>query len=487
MNASTVQVVIWHRDRPFTFTLPAPTRVPVRQLVLQLLTLAGEALPESGWWLQAGGLRLDPEAAPPYQETPTGYRCELTVVEEKAGDRTVAGVSQPAVEAEEEDLLCESATDLVLPGVQGEIAEEETTDSLLDESEEDFDEEMPVPPARRRARTIEASAPAVKKGKGGKASVAVDEDEDEASAPAASTRWGQSAAPDPRRRHNATVRYYSQMNPDRVYPLVVILSREQLEAVRRKGVKEGKQELSLRSEADVEVEPVLPGCYCYPPRRTASVRDDQAECRFWVVPHVRGPVRGAVVQFKQDGAHLAEIPLEISVVDSAFVRLAALATLCLPFVTALLRHFELDFESQLTKRFSVYLTLLNYLISVLRPEWLALGLVGLTAVAAWWVRPRERESFWDLARNQSAGRGWWRQTVEAVQGGMRQGLRIGLLSGGVGLLLSGAIVGLAVYQERWEQTSVTAQYLLLAFPAAAAALGWLVGFAVAFFEEWGAE
>lgn len=463
MNASTVQVVIWHRDRPFTFTLPAPTRVPVRQLVLQLLTLAGEALPESGWWLQAGGLRLDPEAAPPYQETPTGYRCELTVVEEKAGagDRTVAGVSQPAVEAEEEDLLCESATDFALPGVSGEITEEEAGASDLDEDWEA--EEAPSRKTAGKHRSIEASAPA------------------------ASTRWGRSAGPGLRRVHNATVRYYSQMNPDRVYPLVIILSREQLEAVRKKGVSEGKKELSLQSEADVEVEPVLPGCYCYPPRRTASVRDDQAECRFWVVPHVRGPVRGAAVHFKQDGTHLAEIPLEISVVDSAFVRLAALATVCLPFITALLRHFELDFESQLTRRFSVYLTLLNYLISVLRPEWLALGLVGLTAVAAWWVRPRERESFWDLARNQSAGRGWWRQTVEAVQGGMRQGLRIGLLSGGVGLLLSGAIVGLAVYQERWEQTSVNAQYLLLAFPAAAAALGWLVGFAVAFFEEWGAE
>src|SRR5437764_9150477 len=40
----------------------------------------------------------------------------------------------------------------------------------------------------------------------------------------------------PARTHRATVRYYSRMNPQRVYPLLVLITRDLVERVRKKHI-----------------------------------------------------------------------------------------------------------------------------------------------------------------------------------------------------------------------------------------------------------
>ncbi|MBX9579866.1 MAG: protein kinase [Gemmataceae bacterium] len=109
---------------------------------------------------------------------------------------------------------------------------------------------------------------------------------DPRSAPAAKRKSRSRAGAVTRR---ATVRYYSRMAPDRAYPLLVVLSAEQVAEVVQRAVKQAVSGGFAVPEGAVEVEPVLPGCDCYPPRDELTVADGApAEARFWVVPRVRG-------------------------------------------------------------------------------------------------------------------------------------------------------------------------------------------------------
>src|SRR5262249_1806222 len=70
----------------------------------------------------------------------------------------------------------------------------------------------------------------------------------------------------------ATVRYYNQMNPMKTYPLLVVISKKELEKIRQAHVDQ-KTGGSFKVEKDsvVEIEPILPGCNCYPPKREVRI------------------------------------------------------------------------------------------------------------------------------------------------------------------------------------------------------------------------
>jgi hypothetical protein len=117
---------------------------------------------------------------------------------------------------------------------------------------------------------------------------------------------------------------------------------------------------------------------------------------FWVVPHVLGKVMHARVMVRQNGASLAEVPLQMSVVKQSLTLLAGALGLVLPFVLLLLKHFELDFESQLKDGFSLYAQLAQWLLRALTPEVLGGLLLATTAALYLWLRPRRRDVFWDV-------------------------------------------------------------------------------------------
>jgi hypothetical protein len=195
----------------------------------------------------------------------------------------------------------------------------------------------------------------------------------------------------------ATVRYYHRMNPERMFPLVVILSRKAVEEVVKRGVSQAHSE-RFRVEADsvVEVESVLPGCACFPPKEQVAVRQETVCVTFWVVPHVLGKIMHARVVVRQEGRVLAEVPLEACVARQTLTVLLGGLGLVLPFVLLLLKHFHLDFESQLNDGFGLYAQAASWAVRSLSPEVLA-GLLVAAAVGAYlWLRPRRRDVFWDV-------------------------------------------------------------------------------------------
>jgi hypothetical protein len=218
-----------------------------------------------------------------------------------------------------------------------------------------------------------------------------------AAAPQAEVTAPPAARTPPLVERRATVRYYSRMNPERTFPLLVVLSRKAIEEVVKRGVAQGQSEAFRVEEGSlVELEPILPGCACYPAKETVRVGASETTTTFWVVPHVLGKVMQARVVVRQGGTVLAEVPLEVRVARQSATLLLGGLSLVLPFVLLVLKHFKLDFESQLEDGFGLYAQLLGWALNVLTPELLGGLLLAGTAALYFWLRPRRRDVFWDV-------------------------------------------------------------------------------------------
>ncbi len=196
----------------------------------------------------------------------------------------------------------------------------------------------------------------------------------------------------------ATVRYYTRMNPDRMFPLLVVLSAYQIEQVVKKAVKQAESEaFRVEEGSTVVVEPVLPGCDCYPPRHTLAVSAKDAVTEtFWVVPRVLGRVHGARVLIRQGDRVLAEVPLDVRVHKQTLALVFGVLSLAAPYISMALKSMKLDYESQKTDGFALYHQAVNWLVLYLRPDVLGLTFLGLALTLFLWMRPRRRDAFWDV-------------------------------------------------------------------------------------------
>lgn len=311
------------------------------------------------------------------------------------------------------------------------------------------------------------------------AAALTDEEEDERPRPAPAARAkGRVSRLPPQVDRHATVRYYSQMNPQRVYPLLVVLSKKEIQKVRKRHVNQAASgPMRVDTRVPLEVEPVLPGFACHPHREVLEITDDEAvTLTFFVVPQVLGNVEGAKVLLRQGGKVLTRLPLEIRVVNTTLTLVMGLATLLLPFGTSLLRHFKLDFESQLQEGFVSYGGLLRWLLQNLSPEVMALGLLACTGGVFLWLRPRQRDVFWDLEdpAPEPPGKG-------VLAAALRYGGAVALIGAAAGAVLAGGILVLAGTQSGWEQAVRGTVTLLWALPLGGLVCGGLLGLIGGFF------
>lgn len=187
----------------------------------------------------------------------------------------------------------------------------------------------------------------------------------------------------------ATVRYYHRMNPQRVYPFLVVLSKEEIAEIVQGGVKQAVGErFAVEAESPVEVEPVLPGCQVYPPKHTLVIGPDTQTLEFWVVPQVLGTVKGAKVIVRQNGETLSEVKLQAKVVRQTAAAVVGALSFVMPYVTKALKTDNPDG--------SVLQGAMNWAATNLRPEAIWAGLALVAVGLYFWCRPRKRDQFWDV-------------------------------------------------------------------------------------------
>ncbi len=194
----------------------------------------------------------------------------------------------------------------------------------------------------------------------------------------------------------ATIRYYSQMAPERMFPLLVVISRKAiLEVVKQDVVQKQSKKFTVQMDSTVEIEPILPGCDCFPPKETAQINASESSARFWVVPRVLGEVMHARVIVRQNGNVLAEVPLEMHVAKQTLTLCVGAMNFCVPFVSMLLKQSQLSLTSS-EGGSGLLAALVGWLLVMLSPEVMA-GLLLLATVGLYfWLRPRQRDVFWDI-------------------------------------------------------------------------------------------
>lgn len=195
----------------------------------------------------------------------------------------------------------------------------------------------------------------------------------------------------------ATVRYFNRMNPERVYPLLVMITKKMVERAAKSGTDQVQSTpFRVKLNETIEIEPVLPGCSCYPPKLSARLGAEDFVATFYVLPHMLGPLQGGVVTIRQDNIPLAEIELHGRVVKTTWVMICGFATFVLPFLLAVARNYRVDLTSQLEDGFDFYLAVLSILLSNIAPIVATAGFAILTALLYLASRARQKDVFWDI-------------------------------------------------------------------------------------------
>lgn len=207
---------------------------------------------------------------------------------------------------------------------------------------------------------------------------------------AAASRPQQSSSPLDQRR--ATVRYFSRMNPQRVFPLVVTIAPYAvLTPLGPEVARAVSGAFAVDHHSLVEIEPVLPGCTCHPAKLSIDPRaGTEMKADFWVVPQVMGRVSGAEV-YVRHGKRTVRVPLKVDVVEPRAARVTGVLSLALPYLSAVMKHYHVDFETQLSEGFSLYLTFARAFFT-LGPTQLFALLLCATGGLWWWSRPRQAEA-----------------------------------------------------------------------------------------------
>ena len=171
---------------------------------------------------------------------------------------------------------------------------------------------------------------------------------------------------------------------------MTITQKRVAEIVQKHVAQKESGPFEVKLDEFVEVEPVLPGCTCHPHKLSFKPGANNAKLSFWVVPHVLGPVKGALVAIRQDGNSLAEVPLDIRVRKRTAAVVAGVFGLVFPFASAVLKKFGVDFQSG--GDFNVYLSVLDAVFTKVPPTALFAVGAGLALAFWWWSRPRRATS-----------------------------------------------------------------------------------------------
>jgi hypothetical protein len=94
------------------------------------------------------------------------------------------------------------------------------------------------------------------------------------------------------------------MNPDRNFPLTVVLSGKQIRIVGGSGlgITLGDKEIVIDADDPVlSIEPCFPGCLISPPRADVQCTQDTTICRFWITPLVCDELPEACVKVRYRG------------------------------------------------------------------------------------------------------------------------------------------------------------------------------------------
>jgi serine/threonine protein kinase len=160
------------------------------------------------------------------------------------------------------------------------------------------------------------------------------------------------ATTDARLVRRAAARWYRRMNPERNFPLSVVISGKEIRIVGGSGlgITLGQRQIELDpADPVLSVEPSFPGCLISPSRADVLVSDINAVCRFWITPLARGDLSEACVTIRYRGKVVETLPTPTKVVTRTLAAVLAALGLLAPIANHLLTIAGWNFDDLLRR------------------------------------------------------------------------------------------------------------------------------------------
>jgi len=130
-------------------------------------------------------------------------------------------------------------------------------------------------------------------------------------------------------RRKGVVRHYEQMNPGKIFPLLVSVIEAELYIkipdLPNVVQTESDQVMEIKESSPyVRIVPVIPGCIISPAEAVVDVREKKVDVEFWVAPQSEGDLeRSARIQLWHEDLLKDEIPIPCRVTTHTLTKLAS--------------------------------------------------------------------------------------------------------------------------------------------------------------------
>jgi hypothetical protein len=194
-----------------------------------------------------------------------------------------------------------------------------------------------------------------------------------------------------------TVRHYTQMNPGRTYPLLVIISAGKVERVVLQEVAQVESETGFtvsRESPMVRIEPVLPGCAVAPAAIDIDCTAAVAEAKFHVTPIIEGDLAEARIEVRHEGRVIDIVPIPTRVAKQTMAKISATFSAVAPIATKILHLANRGGgagEDDVVGRAAALLADLEKAVGGPAAFAVAVALVGAFFALVFYVRNRARE------------------------------------------------------------------------------------------------
>jgi len=202
-------------------------------------------------------------------------------------------------------------------------------------------------------------------------------------------------------KRKGVVRFYEQMNPRKLFPLMVsiIHAQEYIKHVELTKVRQvdGDKVMDIQAAKPyVRVVPILPGCTVYPAETVVDVSQKKVDAEFWVTPEIEGDLRqSARIQLWHDGILKDEIPIPCVVKTQLLTKITAACSITSSFGGAFIENYGQVLLSQEAAQSgkSISGMLLQGVVSLLHSAGTWIGLLFLVAAVLCylWLRPKESD------------------------------------------------------------------------------------------------
>lgn len=201
-------------------------------------------------------------------------------------------------------------------------------------------------------------------------------------------------------RRKGVVRNYTQMNPGKVFPLLVSIVEADLyikipDLPNVQQVESDKVLTIKETSPFVRIVPVMPGCLISPPEAVVDVRKEKVDIEFWVAPQAEGDLtRSARVQVWHEGLLKDEIPIPCKVVTQTLTKIASYSSVFSSLLGAVFETYghKLSPDPKVldTDQAGLLSFLLQKTVGLLSSSGIWLGLFFLlTAFGCYlWLRPK---------------------------------------------------------------------------------------------------